>query len=48
MLAGNFLQLTSKVRNQAYKNSMRKTPAFRKKELTAGNEYKDPWLVFDS
>lgn len=45
MLAGNFLQLTSRARNKIYKNLSLKIPVFKKTEEVIREEYKDPWLV---
>lgn len=45
ILAGNFLQLTVKARNQEYKNSIRKFPDFKRSEAVLSSEYRDPWLA---
>lgn len=45
MLAGNFLRLTEKVRNQEYRTAGRSRPAFYKTAEPMMFEYRDPWLV---
>lgn len=45
MLAGNFLQLTEKVRNGEYKTAGRKKPVFSIIAEPLSYEYRDPWLI---
>lgn len=45
ILADNFLRLTAKARNRAFRNSTLKIPVFKKVEAVLNNEYRDPWLT---
>lgn len=45
MLAQNFLKLTAKARQGAYKNSLQNVLSVKKTDDPVSREYRDPWLV---
>ncbi|MHA4846483.1 amidohydrolase family protein [Flavitalea antarctica] len=45
MLSGNFLRMTTRVRNKEYKHLDQKIPRYRRTDSILSNEYRDPWLA---